>query len=482
MRGMPDRKRDEIMSAIDFIDESFVMEKELSRNEHGLVMLVKRIADDKFFIRREYREDKRDLFYRLQELDIQGIPHILYVLFAGRTIVIEEYIEGISLEKIAKGKASFPNFTITGLLKQLLPIIKQFHGASIIHRDIKPEHIILGKDFQPYLIDFGIARINRKNNQHDTEVQGTRRFAPPEQFGYQSTDERSDIYSLGQTLATLLSSIPMSAHEKKIIEKAMSFDPADRYQNAEAMLNALLKTPKRANFVGIVVFILLMVAVGGLWYQYAGEQGDEVKTNNAEISTGGESTGALAENSDNKVNSVGQNEANMPLDKGGVAKSGLSQTLDSRPLHVAEGTTRQKTVNINDADVTVIATNTGNQFNVQLSDNKGHASTYSFSYQPPAIHNYDNPNSMEGDIVFMDINGDGNLDIIPILTSVLVKGGNDLVDNTNAWAIVYNPVSGFQRCSGMADSQYLKVENGYLLDEAMTVYTVKNNTFIAKFF
>ena len=74
----------------------------------------------------------------------------------------------------------------------------------------------------------------------------------------------------------------------------------------------------------------------------------------------------------------------------------------------------------------------------------------------------------------MDINGDGNLDIIPILTSVLVKGGNDLVDNTNAWAIIYNSASGFQRCSGMADSQYLKVENGYLLDEDMMAYTVRN--------
>lgn len=462
------------MPAIDFIDESFVVEKELSRNEHGLVMLVKRIADDRFFIRREYSEDKRDLFYRLQELDIQGIPHILYVLYAGRTIVIEEYIEGISLEKIAKGKASSPNFTITGLLKQLLPIIKQFHGASIIHRDIKPEHIIVGKDFQPYLIDFGIARIKRKNNQHDTEIQGTRRFAPPEQFGYQSTDERSDIYSLGQTLATLLPSIPMSAHEKKIIEKAMAFDPADRYQNAEAMLNALLKAPKKLNFIGIAIFILLVIALGGLCYQYTGVQGDDVRTNSTEINNGGEPTRSLTENSDDKVNSAGHNGANMPLDKGRVAKTSQSKNADKRPLHVAEGTTRQKTVNINDANVTVIATNTGNQLNVQLSDTKGHASSYSFTYQPPAVHNYDNPNSMEGDIVFMDINGDGNLDIIPILTSVLVKGGNDLVDNTNAWAIIYNSASGFQRCSGMADSQYLKVENGYLLDEDMMAYTVRN--------
>ncbi|MCR5176910.1 MAG: serine/threonine protein kinase [Anaerovibrio sp.] len=470
------------MSALEFINESFTTVKQLSDNEYGIVYLIKRKKDNMLFIRREYRENKKEIFAKLKEMDIPGIPHILYVLYAGRTIVIEDYIEGISLEKLSAGILTIPNFTITELLKGILPVLREIHSAGIIHRDIKPEHIILGNDMKPYLIDFGIARMNKKHNQYDTEILGTRRYAPPEQFGYQSTDQRSDIYSLGQTLATLLSSIPMSAHEKKIIEKAMSFDPADRYQNAEAMLNALLKTPKRANFIGILVFILLVVAVGGLWYQYAGEQGDKVKTNNAEISTGGESTGALAENSDNKVNSVGQNEANMPLDKGGVAKSGLSQTMDSRPLHVAEGTTRQKTVNINDANVTVIATNTGNQFNVQLSDNKGHASTYSFSYQPPAIHNYDNPNSMEGDIVFMDINGDGNLDIIPILTSVLVKGGNDLVDNTNAWAIVYNPVSGFQRCSGMADSQYLKVENGYLLDEAMTVYTVKNNTFIAKFF
>uniref|UniRef100_UPI0025E1E730 hypothetical protein n=1 Tax=Anaerovibrio sp. TaxID=1872532 RepID=UPI0025E1E730 len=131
--------------------------------------------------------------------------------------------------------------------------------------------------------------------------------------------------------------------------------------------------------------------------------------------------------------------------------------------------------NINDANVTVIATNTGNQFNVQLSDNKGHASTYSFSYQPPAIHNYDNPNCMDGDIIFMDINGDGILDIIPIMTSALDTGANDLVDNTNAWAITYNPSGGFTRCNGMAVSQYLKVEDGFLLGEDMMVYAVRNN-------
>ncbi|WP_276840493.1 lipopolysaccharide kinase InaA family protein, partial [Anaerovibrio lipolyticus] len=131
------------MAAIDFLDESFVVERELSRNEHGIVMLVKRIADDKLFIRREYREDKRDLFYKLKELDIQGIPHILYVIFAGRTVVIEEYIEGISLENVAQGNATLPNFTITGLLKDILPVIQQFHEASIIHRDIKPANIFV---------------------------------------------------------------------------------------------------------------------------------------------------------------------------------------------------------------------------------------------------------------------------------------------------------------------------------------------------
>lgn len=473
------------MPAIDFLDESFVVERELSRNEHGIVMLVKRIADDKLFIRREYREDKRDLFYKLKELDIQGIPHILYVLFAGRTVVIEEYIEGISLEKIAKGNAAFPNFTITGLLKDILPVIQQFHGAGIIHRDIKPEHIILDKNLKPYLIDFGIARMNKKHNTHDTEIQGTRRFAPPEQFGYQSTDQRSDIYSLGQTLATLLPIIPMTPHEKKIIEKAMAFAPADRYQSAEAMLNALEKPPQKISWYVLVGIILLVIGAWGVWYHHTRIQEQDTRGVTDEINIDGESPAALPEG--------GETNRGKTAEQGGVTIPSKAETrektvdiqavpTDNRPLHIAQGSSRQKTVNINGSNVIVTATNTGAQLNVQLSDNMGHSSAYSFNYQPPAIHNYDNPNSMDGDIIFMDINGDGILDIIPIMTSALVKGGNDLVDNTNAWAITYTPGSGFNRCSGMANSQYLKIEDGYLLGEDMMTYTVRNDAIISSTF
>ena len=153
---------------------------------------------------------------------------------------------------------------------------------------------------------------------------------------------------------------------------------------------------------------------------------------------------------------------------------------DNRPLHIAQGSSRQKTVNINGANVIVSATNTGTQLNVQLSDNMGHSSAYSFNYQSPAIHNYDNPNSMDGDVVFMDINDDGILDIIPIMTSALVTDANDLVDNTNAWVIAYTPASGFQRCSGMVNSQYLKIEDGYLLGEDMMTYTVRNDAIISR--
>lgn len=470
------------MSAIDFIDDSFVVERELSRNEHGLVMLVKRIADDKLFIRREYREDKRELFYKLKELDIQGIPHILYVLFAGRTVVIEEYIEGISLENIAKGNAAFPNFTITDLLRAMLPVIQKFHEVGIIHRDIKPEHIILDKNLQPYLIDFGIARINKKHNSHDTEIQGTRRFAPPEQFGYQSTDQRSDIYSLGQTLATLLPIMAMTPHEKKIIEKAMAFDPADRYQSAEAMLNALVNPPQKISWYALVGIILLIIGAGGAWYHHTLIQEQDNKGVIEEINIDGEGTAPLPEGGENNREKTSeQGGLTMPSKAETREKTVDIQTVpaDNRPLHIAQGSSRQKTVNINGANVIVSATNTGTQLNVQLSDNMGHSSAYSFNYQPPAIHNYDNPNSMDGDIVFMDINDDGILDIIPIMTSALVTGANDLVDNTNAWAITYTPGSGFNRCSGMADTQYLKLGDGYLIDGDMMVYTVRNNTFTA---
>lgn len=70
----------------------------------------------------------------------------------------------------------------------------------MIHRDIKPENIVVTPTGETVFIDFGTMRSYKKDSQRDTFVVGTRGTAAPEQYGYRQTDQRTDVYAIGQTM------------------------------------------------------------------------------------------------------------------------------------------------------------------------------------------------------------------------------------------------------------------------------------------
>lgn len=498
------------MSAIDFIENSFNTEKELSKNGHGIVTLVRRKTDGKKFIRKEYPDNKTEIFNILKTMDLPEFPHIAYLLFAGRTIVIEEYVEGISLDDLITKGMHPANFNVTRLLQKLLPALSALHNAGIIHRDIKPEHIILDKNLQPHLIDFGIARLKKQRHSQDTEILGTRQFAPPEQFGYQQTDERSDIYSLGQTLVALAHFVPMNSREKEIIQKAISFSPADRFQNADCMLLALNQAPSKLKRYGIPAIIILVLLGFAFLYQYEHNSIEEntIPESPAHLDTTTESVPATQNTPATPSSNTITNNQQSPKDKEKIPPPQVPQTpqsapshaieepsvtdknsvkdnnievSDTSPLHVTQGSSRQKVIKINNSYVTVNASNNGNQLELQLSNDTGSTAYYSFTYEPPAVHSYNNLNCMDGDIIFMDINNDGTLDIVPIMTNAFAKGDNYFIDGVNAWAVTYDSNSGFQKCDGMAKTSDIKVCDGYLLDDNLMVYRVDNGVFTSHY-
>ena len=85
-------------------------------------------------------------------------------------------------------------------------MLTYLHGRNppVIFRDLKPANIMLTPQGQIKLVDFGIARLFSPGKAGDTLVIGTPGYAPPEQYGKGQTDVRSDIYSLGVVLHTLL--------------------------------------------------------------------------------------------------------------------------------------------------------------------------------------------------------------------------------------------------------------------------------------
>ena len=155
------------------------------------------------------------------------------------TLVIEEFIQGKTLEAFINDRKITPSKGVT-LFKEFCRGLKDLHALGIIHRDIKPSNIVIKEDGSPVLVDFDSARLasSDRGKTSDTVLLGTKGYAPPEQFGYATTDVRSDIYALGVTFDKVLpADSPFML--KKIVRKCRAFDPDNRYQNADEILRAL---------------------------------------------------------------------------------------------------------------------------------------------------------------------------------------------------------------------------------------------------
>ncbi|AFY56261.1 WD40 repeat-containing protein [Rivularia sp. PCC 7116] len=136
------------------------------------------------------------------------IPKLLdYLIQEEHQYLVQEYIDGHDLAKVLKEKGKFKEQQIWELLNSLLPVLEYIHTQDVIHRDIKPQNIILGKDGKLYLVDFGAAKVVTGTAilQTGTSI-GTPEFVAPEQSMGKATYS-SDLYSLGVTCIHLLTEI-----------------------------------------------------------------------------------------------------------------------------------------------------------------------------------------------------------------------------------------------------------------------------------
>jgi serine/threonine protein kinase len=163
--------------------------------------------------------------------------------------VVREYAQGTPLDKLVMEK-QLSEKEIIALAVRLCDILTYLHGQTppVIHRDIKPQNIIVGGDGSIKLIDFGISRLYNESAKSDTVFFGTQEFAPPEQYGFSQTDSRSDIFSLGVLLCWLLTGEADAGKAAgrirnrrlaHIVRKCAAFAPKDRYPNASRVKDAL---------------------------------------------------------------------------------------------------------------------------------------------------------------------------------------------------------------------------------------------------
>ena len=190
---------------------------------------------------------------KMADRKLSGIPKA-YRIFEenGEVYLVREYIEGMSLAQMVLQKGGISEAEICRISRKICQTAEQFQNPDepMIHRDIKPENIVVTPGGEVVLIDFGTMRSYKKDGSHDTFVVGTRGTAAPEQYGYTQTDQRTDVYAIGQTMLYMvsesyemnqLSECAVSRRMKKIIEKACSFEPDKRYGDAAQLRRAVEK-------------------------------------------------------------------------------------------------------------------------------------------------------------------------------------------------------------------------------------------------
>ena len=179
--------------------------------------------------------------------------------------LVMDFVEGEDLQSMLDRLGVLPETQVLSWVAQICEALEYLHAQNppIIHRDIKPANIKIRPDGRAMLVDFGIAKIYNPSMATTVGAKAiTPGFSPPEQYGGGRTDVRSDIYSLGATLYTLLTGqvLPESVHRaaggaiptsprqlnpqvsplvESVVNRAIEVSSERRYQSARDLHQAL---------------------------------------------------------------------------------------------------------------------------------------------------------------------------------------------------------------------------------------------------
>lgn len=249
----------------------------LSASKDAETLLVKSRDTELPYIAKCYFADS-PLFSRAEAGSIQSISHPMlphfFAEFSNEAVrcILREYIPGQTLDEYCASRALSEN-EVRDIALQLCEQLQYLHSLTppVIHRDIKPQNVIMREDGSVSLIDFGISQPYEENSKTETVAFGTKGFAPPEQYGFARPDARSDIYSLGVLMQWLLNgtTAPIQSPAtplEQVIAKCMSFDPKRRYTDISALRRALKRAQRGRRIVSIVgitaVVIAFLCAIG----------------------------------------------------------------------------------------------------------------------------------------------------------------------------------------------------------------------------
>ncbi len=186
------------------------------------------------------------------------------------TYISMEYVAGYDLEQLQKTRGAQDVYIALLMARQICSAMIAAHEQGVIHLDLKPANMMVNQQGILKIMDFGLARSvasNERRKTDNTELMGTPRYMAPEQFLNDTLDERTDIYSIGIILFTLLTGKPPFSHDdymtlaemqvhqelpeiigtdgaiigrlEQIIRKATEKNPSERFQTVKEMLDQL---------------------------------------------------------------------------------------------------------------------------------------------------------------------------------------------------------------------------------------------------
>ncbi len=224
------------------IRELYSLSKLLSDKNECKVLLLKHKELGKKIVLRSFGE-KISAYDKLLNINCENLP-LIYdsVNLSDGHIVLEEYVEGLTVDEIMQsGKYKYKG--AARVISAVCNALFVLHAFDTVHRDIKPQNIIVDKNGRVVLVDLNASR-QISNASKDTVIMGTVGYASPEQLGITQSDKRTDIYALGVLLNVMLTGEHPSVKIAKgrsgrLVRKCTSINPKDRYQSVKELLNDL---------------------------------------------------------------------------------------------------------------------------------------------------------------------------------------------------------------------------------------------------
>jgi serine/threonine-protein kinase len=279
----------EFISLQEALAGEYSLERELGRGGMGIVYLAREVQLDRQvaikLLPRSLadRPDVRERFLREARMAASlSHPHIVPIYRVGEAkglvFFVMAYVNGETLGERLRTRGPLPVAVATRLLREVTWALSYAHGRGIVHRDVKPDNILIEGDTGRALVtDFGIARGAEQTEITDPgRVMGTAHFMSPEQGASEPVDGRSDFYSLGVVAYLAVSgklpfdapSVPalLAQHATanvpaltsvapsiapslaSLIERCLRKNPDERWASGEALVEALdaASTPARA--------------------------------------------------------------------------------------------------------------------------------------------------------------------------------------------------------------------------------------------